>query len=91
MCLIFEHDHGTMTIVMQTVSKSQLKSQLLEYLRKVEKDKNPLIVTHEGRPVVKITPYSDSNQEILDSLKNSVISYLDPSEPVGLEDWEALK
>ncbi|MBI2327091.1 type II toxin-antitoxin system Phd/YefM family antitoxin [Candidatus Curtissbacteria bacterium] len=76
---------------MQTVSKSQLKSQLLEYLRKVEKDKKPLIVTHAGKPVVKITPFDQDSKAVLKSLRGSVLRYDDPNEPVGLEDWKALK
>lgn len=80
-----------MTIVMQIISKSQLKSQLLEYLRKVEQNKKALIVTHGGKPVVKITPYNEDPEKILKSLRNSVIYFEDPDEPVGVDDWEALK
>lgn len=80
-----------MTIVMQTVSKAQFKSQLLEYLRKVEKEKKPLIVTHAGRPVVKVLPYQEDPKAILKSLRGTVLRYDNPTEPVGLEDWEALK
>ena len=82
-----------MTIVMQTISKSQLKSQLLEYLRKVETEKKDLIVTHLGKPVVKITPYNEDPEKILKSLQGTVIynEDYDPSEPIGLEDWEALR
>ena len=80
-----------MTIVMQTISKSQLKSQLLEYLRKVEKEKKPLIVTHGGKPVIKVSPYQQDAQALLKSLRGSATYLQDPTEPVGLEDWEALK
>lgn len=76
---------------MQVVSKTQLKSQLLEYLRKVEKSKKPLIVTHGGEPVIKITAYKEDPEQILKSLRGSIISYDDPLEPVGEKDWEALK
>lgn len=80
-----------MTIVMQTVSKAQFKSQLLEYLRKVEKGKKPLVVTHAGKPVIKVTPYVENPQEILKSLRGKITKYENPTEPVGIEDWEALK
>lgn len=75
----------------QVVSKSQLKDHILEYLRNVEKMKQPLIVTHGGKAVVKISPYQENPEEILKSLRGSIIYYKDPSEPVGKEDWEALK
>lgn len=76
---------------MQTVSKAQFKSHLLEYLRKVEKDKKPLIVTHAGKPVVEVTPYKEKDEDVLKSLRGTLVYYKDPNKPVGLEDWEALK
>lgn len=76
---------------MQVVSKSQLKSQLLEYLRTVEKEKKPLIITHMGKPVLKISPHKEDAQNTLQALRNSVISYENPTSPVGETDWEIAK
>lgn len=73
---------------MQTISKSQLKSQLLEELRKVEKSKKSIIVTHGGKPVLKISPYNEDPELILKTLRGSVIDYVDPTLPVGEKDWE---
>ncbi|MBI4059181.1 type II toxin-antitoxin system Phd/YefM family antitoxin [Candidatus Microgenomates bacterium] len=79
-----------MTMVMQQlISKSQFKAQLLEYLRMVEKKKQPLIVTHEGKPVVKVIPYQD--ESVLQSLRNTVTYYHLPTEPIGVKNWEAIK
>ena len=87
-----------MTIVMQqqTVSKSQFKAQALEYLRMVEKQKTPLIITHAGKPVAKVIPYKEnqeSDQEaILKSLRGNVLKYEDPTEPaIDPGDWDMLK
>jgi prevent-host-death family protein len=80
-----------MTIVMQTISKTQFKSQLLEYLRKVEQDKKPLIITHGGKPVAKVSPYKEDPNSILKYLQNSVITYTDPLKSVAEKDWEALQ
>lgn len=86
-----------MTIVMQqqTVSKSRFKAQALEYLRNVEKLKQSLIITHEGKPVVEVIPYKEKpkldQEAILQSLRGTLVYYKDPTEPVGLEDWEVLK
>ena len=63
----------------QVISKSQFKSQVLEYLRNVENKKQPLIITHVGKPVVKIVPYKDIGK--LNYLRNSVVYYKDPTEP----------
>lgn len=76
---------------MQHVSKSQFKSQLLEYLRKLEHEKKPLIITHGGKPVAKVSPYQQDPDAVLNSLQDSVSSYKDPLEPVGEKDWEGSK
>jgi prevent-host-death family protein len=39
---------------MPEVSKSALKAKMLEYLRRVEETGEELVVTDNGRPVVKI-------------------------------------
>lgn len=78
-------------MIQTVISKSQFKPQVLEYLRMVEKSKLPLTITHEGKPVVQVIPYVRSAKSILDELRGSVISYKDPTEPVGLDLWEALK
>lgn len=78
----------------QIVSKSQFKAQALEFLRNVEKTKTPLVITHAGKPVLDIVPHKEQPkdpQTILKSLRGTVLKYEDPTEPVGLGDWEALK
>lgn len=81
-------------MIQQTVSKSLFKAQALEYLRLVEAHKQPLIITHAGKPVVEVVPYKeeDADQIIRKSLKGSVLYYKDPDEPaIDPEDWEMLK
>ncbi len=77
----------------QTISKSQFKAHALELLRVVEQQKKPLIITHGGKPVVKVIPYKEESksEDILKSLRGSVLRYDNPTEPVGLEDWDMLK
>lgn len=90
MLLTILSDHDTMTIVMkQVISKSELKSKILAYLRYVESNNLQLVITHAGRPVVKIIPYK--KKPLLSSLRNTVLSYKNPTEPVGENDWEILK
>ena len=79
-------------MAMETViSKSQFKPQALEYFRKVETTRQELIITDHGRPVAKIVPYQGPGPDPLKELRNSVLKYDDPTEPVGVDDWEALK
>ena len=44
---------------MVTVSKSVLKSRMLEYFRQVEQTGEPLIVTSDGIPVLKVVPFTE--------------------------------
>ena len=74
-----------------SVSKSEFKPKALEYFRQIEKTGKDLIITDRGKPVLKITRYSQDHTESLKLLKNSVVKYEDPLDPVGLEDWEALQ
>ena len=74
-----------------TVSKSQFKPKALEFFREIEKTGKPLIITDRGKPVLKIIAYSADPAESLRLLRNSVVKYQDPLEPVGLDDWESLK
>ena len=73
------------------VSKSQFKPKALEFFREIEKSGKSLIITDRGKPVLKIVPYSEDPAESLRLLRNSVVKYQDPLEPVGLDDWESLK
>ncbi|MBM3283547.1 type II toxin-antitoxin system Phd/YefM family antitoxin [Candidatus Gottesmanbacteria bacterium] len=75
----------------QIISKSQFKPHVLEYLRLVEKEKKPLVITHGGKPVVQILPFSKDPKKELEALRGTVVKYRDPSKPVGLDDWEILK
>ena len=72
-------------------SKSRFKPRALQYLQEVQDNGVVLIITDHGKPVIRIIPYSENPQEALKRLRNTVIRYDDPTQPVGLEEWEALK
>ena len=74
-----------------TVSKSRFKARALYYFREVERSRRPIIITDRGKPVLKVAPYSDNPEEALKELRHTVIKYENPTEPVGLDDWETLK
>ena len=65
------------------VSKSTFKSNASAYFREVEGTGKALVITDQGKPVLKLVPYGDDPAEILRSLRGTVIRYLDPLEPVG--------
>ena len=59
----------------------------------IQEEKKQVTITHGGKPVIKIMPYNEkeTTQEIMQRLKESVVYFDNSTEPVGLEDWEALK
>jgi prevent-host-death family protein len=72
------------------VSKSAFKSQALKYLRDVERTGREIVITDRGTPVVKLVPFRPDPRTAREELLGTVVRYEDPTEPVGVEDWEAL-
>lgn len=73
-----------------TIPKGKFKAKALEYLRDVESSGKPIIITDHGKPTIEVRPYLNTERSPLDILKNSVKEYIDPDEPVGVDDWEIL-
>jgi len=68
------------------ISKSEFKLRASHYFREVEKTGKNLIISNHGKPVVKIVPYSDDPDNTLKSLRNTVLKYEEPTEPVNFDD-----
>ena len=77
--------------MIQIVSKSKFKPRALQYFRDIQESGQELIITDHGKPVLKISPFSEDSQSVLEELRNSVTFYEDPLEPVGVSDWDALR
>jgi prevent-host-death family protein len=75
----------------QTVSKSRFKARALELFRQVERTGGEIIITDRGRPVLKIVPYAAEPARLLSELRETVVRYDEPEEPVAPEAWEALE
>ena len=76
---------------MKNISKSKLKSKLLELLRYVESEGEELIVTDRGKPVVKISRYSESptTEELFGQMRGKV-QYAEDLTTSTIEEWEDL-
>lgn len=74
----------------ESISKSRFKARALHYFREVERSGRELVITDRGRPVVKLVPYQAEPGRALMALRESVIRYDAPTEPVGDEEWETL-
>jgi antitoxin (DNA-binding transcriptional repressor) of toxin-antitoxin stability system len=77
---------------MQTeISKSQFKAKALEIFRQIEATGEPVVITDHGKPTIDIRRHQIGTSGPLALLKGSAVEYIDPTEPVGAESWEALK
>ena len=76
---------------MKSVSKSKLKSKLLEFLRFVESEGEEIVVTDRGKPVVKITKYASSlsTEELFGDMRGKVQYLEDPTAPT-MDEWGEL-
>lgn len=75
---------------MKTIAKSEFKPKAFEYFRIIESTGEEILITDHGRPVLKISKYSENDNDILKSLKGTVTHYEEPMKPVAVEDWKAI-
>ncbi|MBC8318213.1 MAG: type II toxin-antitoxin system Phd/YefM family antitoxin [Desulfobulbaceae bacterium] len=75
----------------KSISKSKFKPQALKYFRQVQQTGQPLIITDHTKPVLKIIPYREDPMDAVKELRNSILRYEDPMEPVAENDWDMLK
>lgn len=70
------------------ISKSRFKARALEIFRRVEQTGEPVVITDHGEPKLVIKRYAVPSADPRQQLKNSVLRYDDPLDPVGEADWE---
>lgn len=70
------------------ISKSKLKSKLLEVLRQIESEDTEIIVTDRGKPVAKISKYrvSPPTKELFGDLRGRITYSEDICTPTT-EEW----
>ena len=71
----------------KTISKSQLKTHMLEIFRELELEQGELIVTDNNKPVLKITPIRQKilPQEVFGKVK---VKYSEPLETPTEDEWK---
>jgi prevent-host-death family protein len=74
---------------MKTVPATEFKARCLALLGDVVNDREPLIVTRHGKPVVRVVPYTEEAAGD-NPLKGSIVFETDLIEPID-EDWDALR
>lgn len=79
-----------MTMVMSTVtiSKSKLKARMLEIFREVEESGRELIVTDNGKPVLKIVPIKPKAtvEEVFGQYFGQIVFHEDINAPT-IDEW----
>lgn len=73
------------------VSKSRFKAHALELFRQVEQTGVPLVITDRGTPVLKLIPFREDPLAGLALLRDTVVRYDAPTEPVADAEWEAVE
>ncbi|MBI1929446.1 type II toxin-antitoxin system Phd/YefM family antitoxin [Candidatus Poribacteria bacterium] len=78
---------------MKRVKVSELKTECYSILKKVEKTKEPILITRKGKPVAKIVPTSiDDKKSWLGCMASTGKIVGDITSPILDEwEWEVLK
>ena len=66
------------------MSDSKFKSLISKWFFKVEK-------SEKGKPVLENEPAPVDTEKTLMALRDSVTKFENPTEPIDVDDWEALK
>lgn len=66
----------------QQVTKSQFKGRASELFRKIEESGLTVVVTDQGSPVVEIRRCRRNQRSPLEVLRNSVVDFKRPTEPI---------
>ena len=72
----------------ETISKSRLKARMLEIFRNIEASGEELIVTHHGKPVLRIVPLREKVTvlQLFASLQGRIRCHEDINEPT-IDEW----
>lgn len=73
------------------IPKTEFKRRALEFFRHVETSGESLIVTDHGKPTIEVRPFRSFDLHPLDVLRDSVVRYDKPTDPVAAEEWEAAR
>jgi antitoxin (DNA-binding transcriptional repressor) of toxin-antitoxin stability system len=79
----------TTTTVTPTISKGKLKARMLEIFREIEQSGQELIVTDNGKPVLKIVPFEKKAtvDEVFGKYYGQVVYHEDINTPT-IDEWE---
>jgi prevent-host-death family protein len=79
---------------METIAISKFKATCLSLLEQVRTTGEPLLVTKRGKPVAQVLPPpppEPAKKSAFGAMRGTIEILGDIVEPVGTEDWEALR
>ncbi|MGD0293775.1 MAG: type II toxin-antitoxin system prevent-host-death family antitoxin [Terracidiphilus sp.] len=72
-----------------TIAAGEFKAKCLKLLDQVAAERQTLVITKHGKPVVQVTPIP-AQENIVGSMKGSVLWMGDIISPIDVE-WDAMK
>jgi prevent-host-death family protein len=75
-------------IVMQKMAAAQFKAQCLAVMDQVSQSGRPVVITKHGKPVVKLVPANEGEEEIFGALAGIARIKGDIENTVPASDWE---
>jgi prevent-host-death family protein len=82
-------DYGQMELA--PISWAKFKAHALEIFRRIQETGPPILITNRGRPALRLEPENgEDNDAVFASLRGSLLACEQPTEPVGVDAWEAL-
>ena len=76
-------------IVMQKMAAAQFKARCLAVMDQVSQSGRPVVITKHGKPVVKLVPANEGEDEIFGALAGIARIKGDIENTVPASDWEA--
>ncbi|MBN2357432.1 type II toxin-antitoxin system prevent-host-death family antitoxin [candidate division KSB1 bacterium] len=73
---------------MKVVAAGKFKAKFLALIDEIARDREPVIITKYGKPVVKVVPVEKSEKQNQKPLKGTVLFLGDVVSPID-EQWEA--
>ena len=82
----------SLAMVMKTVAAGKFKALCLRLMDEVQSTREPLIVTKNGRPVVKLVPAEGESKDVFGCMRGQIEILGDIVSPaVPPDDWEVLR